>query len=65
MVFSGKVERLEGKVVAIAKDNISRFSPNVDVLEDIVDIPFMELNNASRLESGGVEANFEIRSEPK
>ena len=59
------MERLEGKVVAIAKDNISRLSPNVDVLEDIVDIPFMELNNASRLESGGVEANFEIRSEPK
>ena len=61
LVFSGKANRLEGKVVAVTEDTINKPFP-LSEQEDIVDIPFMKLNNTSRLESGSVEANFEIRS---
>ena len=66
LVFSGEVDRLEGKVLAIAEN---KNQPRLGVQNedtklptvDYVDIPLlMEPTNESTLEN--IEANFEIRS---
>ena len=66
LVFSGEVDRLEGKVLAIAENkNQPRLGVQHEDTQlptvDYVDIPLlMEPTNESTLEN--IEANFEIRS---
>ena len=70
LLFSGEVDRLEGKVVATAEDrklprlavhlheDIKHLHEDTKLILDYVDTPLlMELANESTL-----EANFEIRS---